>query len=287
MASALWRSHGTREQVQEGLGEKAKPQPFLPHLPPRSKTLTTRASQTGTGQVGGPPVIGHPWVCTAGARLSGEGASIHREDGPAHTGPRMPRESAKDGVTFVGPAHSKAELGLGSWTGRGHLWSFRSPSSLTTTPDPRDQPVTPQALYKQDSFCRGPKSLLLELRVSPKRLPPGTRRQRGQVRGRQASKPLSGRGLRACTDADGQACRRPGAPDLPHSPSPCPPLDTIASRASTGRMHGRTGGRSCPHTAGLHAALVREGGRREGNGGTQSKQEDRRFHTPDSRQWTE
>lgn len=82
-----------------------------------------------------------------------------------------------------------------------------------------------------------------------------------------------------------------------HAPAPGPaaqPLPTPAARHPCAQgqhrhMHKMTGECSCPHAVGLRAALAGEGGRREGGGagaGTQSKQ-DRRFHTPHSRQWTE
>lgn len=161
----------------------------------------------------------------------------------------------------MGFAHSKAELGLGSWAGHGHLWPFRCPSSLPTAPGPRgclwpEAPWT-QALYKQDGFRRGRKPPLLGPQASPKRLPPGTHRQRGQGVGRQPPSPSPG-------PQSMHRCRCPSMP-LPRAPGPaaqppCPPLGPTASGACSNHMH-RTGGRSCPH-----AAPVGEGGRREGDG---------------------
>lgn len=155
----------------------------------------------------------------------------------------------------MGFAHSKAELGLGSWTGHGHLRPFRCPSSLPTAPGPRGRlwPEAPwtQALYKQDGLRRGRKPPLLGPQASPKRLPPGTHRQRGQG-GEAASKPLSG-GLRACTDAGGQACRCPGPLVLRHSPharrsAPLPPgpaatTCTGQAGAAAHTLHRSRGGR--------------------------------------------
>ena len=132
----------------------------------------------------------------------------------------------------MGFAHSKAELGLGSWAGHGHLWPFRCPSSLPTAPGPRgclwpEAPWT-QALYKQDGFRRGRKPPLLGPQASPKRLPPGTHRQRGQGVGRQPPSPSPG-------PQSMHRCRCPSMP-LPRAPGPaaqppCPPLGPTASGA--------------------------------------------------------
>ena len=71
---------GQGEQVPEGLGETAKPQPSPPLPAAHSETLNTRGRGGGRGEAR--TDIGHAWVCTAGAQLSGEGASIRGEDLP-------------------------------------------------------------------------------------------------------------------------------------------------------------------------------------------------------------
>lgn len=190
----------------------------------------------------------------------------------------MPRESATDAVTFVGPAHSKAGLGLGSWTGCGPRRPFWSPSSVTTAPDPRDQPVAPQALYKQGSFGRGRTDLRSR---GCKSSPSAYLREHTSKVDRQGKAglraPVRGRLRSMQMQVDKHAAA--WAPGPADSPTPAR-RSTTASGACRG-----WGGR-----AQLPTRCTAQGGRQAGGrraGGTRSKQEDRRFHTPDSRQWTE
>lgn len=159
------------------------------------------------------------------------------------------------------------ERGLDSWP----FWSPRTP---ITAPDPRDQPVARRtASVGPDCPSWGCKS------------PHKPRSGNTQGYGR-ASEPLSGRrGIQTMHGYRGTSM--PPGPD----PAARPLVPATRHHCLHGqhRPHAMTTGQvsSCPHITGLHWAGCEAGRRQRGVSGTQSKQEERRFHTPNSRQWTE
>lgn len=191
---------------------------------------------------GGPSWTGRTPVRTAGRSSAGwEPASTGTW--PATAGPRMPRKSEEDGVTFVRLVHSKTEHGLAS--------ALRSPSSLTTAPDPVARSTMEPALDKQDSLCH----IRIALLGAASFPTPASAQGRGQAGGPPSAPRAQDS---ACTDADTRACC-----GLSTSPAtqPCRCRARLAAAGGPRRPHARE------DRGAAAAAAAGQGGRQAGGSG--------------------